>query len=132
MCRLGRIEHARGLSLWNPVALLGSELALVLPPLLLAFGWVAVRGVRALLRRQLDEAELVRTAWDARGTTAVPLEIEEARFRDIGDPLLAHIRGITEDPETVAVTIMPELVSVNTNAASTMIGWKGAGHVLAR
>ena len=27
---------------------------------------------------------------------------------------------------------MPELVSVkNTNAASTMIGWKGAGHVLA-
>jgi choline dehydrogenase len=29
-------------------------------------------------------------------------------------------------------SIMPELVSVNTNAASTMIGWKGAGHVLAR
>jgi choline dehydrogenase len=28
-------------------------------------------------------------------------------------------------------SIMPELVSVHTNAASTMIGWKGAGHVLA-
>ena len=54
----GRVEHARGLSLWNPVALLGSELALVLPPLLLAFGWVAVQGVRALRRRQLGEEEL--------------------------------------------------------------------------
>jgi len=52
------VEHARGLSLWNPVALLGSELALVLPPLLLAFGWVAVQGVRALRRRQLGEEEL--------------------------------------------------------------------------
>jgi 4-amino-4-deoxy-L-arabinose transferase-like glycosyltransferase len=61
----GRIEHARGLSLWNPAALLGSELVLVLPPLLLAFGWVAVRGVGALLRRRLDEAELFLLVFSA-------------------------------------------------------------------
>ena len=40
----------------------------------------------------------------------VPLEIEEAPFRDIRDPLLRHLRRITSDPDTVAVVIMPELV----------------------
>jgi hypothetical protein len=40
----------------------------------------------------------------------VPLEIEEASFRDIGDPLLRHVREITADPEAVAVVIMPELI----------------------
>ena len=40
----------------------------------------------------------------------VPLEIEEAPFRDIGDPLLAHVREITADPDSVAVVVMPELV----------------------
>jgi hypothetical protein len=40
----------------------------------------------------------------------LPLEIEEASVRDIGDPLLRHVREITADPEAVAVVIMPELI----------------------
>ena len=56
-----------------------------------------------------EEADFVRSAWTGRNTP-VPLEIEEASFRDIGDPLLAYVRRITADPETVAVMIMPELV----------------------
>ena len=39
-----------------------------------------------------------------------PLEIEEAPFRDLGDPLLRHLRRITADPDTVAVVVMPELI----------------------
>ena len=30
----------------------------------------------------------------------VPLEVEEAHFRDLGDPLLAYLRRITADPDT--------------------------------
>ena len=40
----------------------------------------------------------------------LPLEIVEAPFRDIGDPLLRYIREITADPEVAASVIMPELV----------------------
>jgi hypothetical protein len=40
----------------------------------------------------------------------IPLEIEEAPFRDIGDPLLRALRAITSDAGAVAVVIMPELI----------------------
>jgi amino acid transporter len=56
-----------------------------------------------------EEAERLRQDWATIGLTA-PLEVEEAPFRDIGEPLLRHLRGITEDPEAVAVVIMPELI----------------------
>jgi hypothetical protein len=56
-----------------------------------------------------DEAARLRAAWRER-ELPVPLEIEEAPFRDIGDPLLAHVREITADPGSVAVVVMPELV----------------------
>jgi amino acid transporter len=56
-----------------------------------------------------DEAARMEREWEER-RLPIPLEIEEAPFRDIADPLLRHLRGITRDPEAVAVTIMPELV----------------------
>ena len=56
-----------------------------------------------------EEAVRMRDEWAAL-ETAVPLEIEEARFRDIGDPLLSHVRRITADPDAAAAVIMPELV----------------------
>jgi amino acid transporter len=56
-----------------------------------------------------EESERMRAEWFATGIR-VPLEIEEAPFRDIGDPLLASLREITVDPEAVAVVIMPELI----------------------
>src|SRR5205814_1899931 len=55
------------------------------------------------------EAERVRREWLERAMP-LPLEVEEAEFRDLGDPLLDYLRGITADPDTVAVVIMPELI----------------------
>jgi amino acid transporter len=56
-----------------------------------------------------EEAKRVEREWNER-RMQIPLEIEEAPFRDVGDPLLRHLRRITADPDAVAVVLMPELV----------------------
>jgi len=56
-----------------------------------------------------EEVERIRNEWVLR-PMPIPLDIEEAGFRDLGDPLLRYLRGITADPDTVAVVVMPELV----------------------
>jgi amino acid transporter len=53
-----------------------------------------------------NEAAEIRRNWrDAR----VPLEVLEAPYRDIGDPLLAYLRNLTESGNDVVV-VLPELV----------------------
>jgi amino acid transporter len=56
-----------------------------------------------------DEAARLRREWSARGIPA-ELEIDEAPFRDIGEPLLRYLREITADPDAAAVVVMPELI----------------------
>ena len=56
-----------------------------------------------------EDAERLRREWSERGMR-IPLEIEEAEYRDIGDPLLRSLRSITADPDAIAVVIMPELI----------------------
>jgi hypothetical protein len=56
-----------------------------------------------------DEVERLQDDWVAK-QMPIPLEIEQAPFRDIGDPLTAHLRKLTADPEAIAVVVMPELV----------------------
>jgi amino acid transporter len=56
-----------------------------------------------------DEVERIRNEWLVR-PMPIPLDVEEAEFRDLGDPLLRHLRQITADPDTVAVVVMPELI----------------------
>jgi amino acid transporter len=56
-----------------------------------------------------EEAQRLRDDW-AGNALSIPLEVEEAPFRDIGEPLLRYLRGITEDPDAAAVVIMPELI----------------------
>jgi len=56
-----------------------------------------------------DEAAQVRREWQSFGSQ-IPLEIEQAPFRDLGDPLLRYLRDFTADEETIVVVIMPELV----------------------
>jgi hypothetical protein len=56
-----------------------------------------------------DEAEEIRRDW-RQFPTGIPLEVVDAPFRDIGNPLLSYLRGITADPEAVAVVVMPEVV----------------------
>jgi hypothetical protein len=40
----------------------------------------------------------------------LPLEVVRAPYRDLGKPLLTHLRRITADPEAVVAVVMPELV----------------------
>ena len=59
----GRVEHARGLSPWNLLGLVGSQLVLALPPLLWAWGRVAARAVPRILRREAPAEELFLAAF---------------------------------------------------------------------
>ena len=56
-----------------------------------------------------DEARRVEREWD-REALGVPLEIVEAPFRDLGDPLRGYLRGLTADPDVAVSVVMPELV----------------------
>ncbi len=55
-----------------------------------------------------DEARDIQRDWE-RYDVRLPLDIVEAPFRDLGDPLLAYLRDLTEDG-SIAVVVMPELV----------------------
>ncbi|MHB8641528.1 MAG: APC family permease [Gaiellaceae bacterium] len=57
---------------------------------------------------EVASAEL-RREWD-RLAIPSPLETVAAPYRDIGEPLLAHLRSFTADQETIAVVVMPELI----------------------
>jgi len=55
-----------------------------------------------------EDADRMRREWS--GGASIPLEVSEARYRDLGDPLLGYLRGLTAEPGTVVSVIMPELV----------------------
>jgi hypothetical protein len=55
------------------------------------------------------EAQRLQFEWAALGTD-LPLETDEAPYRDIGDPLLGYVRGLTADPDVVVSVILPEIV----------------------
>ena len=56
-----------------------------------------------------EEAKRVEHDWH-REALGLPLEILEAPFRDLGDPLRAYLRELTADPDTAVSVVMPELV----------------------
>jgi hypothetical protein len=41
--------------------------------------------------------------------------VVDAPYRDVGGGLLTYLRRITDDPEAVAVVVMPELVARGTD-----------------
>jgi amino acid transporter len=55
-----------------------------------------------------NEAAEIRRKWRAEDAR-VPLEVLEAPYRDIGDPLLAYLRNLTESGNDVVV-VLPEIV----------------------
>ncbi len=55
------------------------------------------------------EAQRMQFEWAALGTD-LPLEIDEAHYRDVGDPLLRYVRELTADPDVVVAVIIPEIV----------------------
>jgi amino acid transporter len=56
-----------------------------------------------------EDAARIEREWE-QFSMPVPLELVETSYRDIGKPLLRHLRRITADPEAVAVVVMPELI----------------------
>jgi hypothetical protein len=56
-----------------------------------------------------DAAAKVRAGWNSAGIQ-LPLDLHEASYRDIGAPLLAYLRSLTADPDTVVNVVMPEVV----------------------
>jgi amino acid transporter len=59
----------------------------------------------------LDEAEarVLERDWRRFGPT-MPLDLSDAPYRDVGTPLLAYLRTLTADPDTVVNVVMPEMV----------------------
>ena len=56
-----------------------------------------------------EDVPRFRREWE-RFPVPLPLKVVDAPYRDLGKPLLTHLRRITADPEAVAVVIMPELI----------------------
>jgi amino acid transporter len=58
-----------------------------------------------------DAAEAAEFAVEwGRSSLDVPLDLSDAPYRDVGTPLLAYLRTMTEEPGTVVNVVMPELV----------------------
>ena len=55
------------------------------------------------------EAAQFRREWRRYGG-AMPLDLSDAPYRDIGEPLLAYLRTLTADGETVVNVVMPEII----------------------
>ena len=60
------------------------------------------------------DARRIERDWQ-RFPTGLPLDVVEAPYRDIGGGLLTYLRRITDDPDAVAVVVMPELVARGTD-----------------
>ena len=56
-----------------------------------------------------DEAKRIRTDWE-REAIDLPLDIAEAPYRDLGDPLQRYLRQLTAEPDVVVSVVMPELI----------------------
>ena len=78
-----------------------------------AVNWVQSLGIsdtRAVnFAFDADDAAEIRREWRAEGPR-VPLEVDEAPYRDIGDPLLRYLRELTGPGEQEVLAVMPELV----------------------
>ena len=56
-----------------------------------------------------EQAETIRREWLAH-EPHIPLDVDEAPYRDIGTPLLSYLHDLTGDGHTEAIVVMPELV----------------------
>jgi hypothetical protein len=79
-----------------------------------------IRDTRAVsFASDPGEAQRITNEWSALGTD-LPLDVDEAPYRDIGDPLLHYVRELTaSDPDVVVSVIIPEIV---------VGGWRRALH----
>ena len=55
-----------------------------------------------------EKGRTIRDEWGQEGPR-IPLEVEEAPYRDLGQPLLQYLRRLTADEDTAVLVLMPEL-----------------------
>jgi amino acid transporter len=55
-----------------------------------------------------EESRELREEW-ARQGPRIPLEVDEAPYRDLGQPLLRYLRNLTAEEGTAVLVLMPEL-----------------------
>jgi hypothetical protein len=72
-----------------------------------ALGLDDTRGV--FFAFDADEARTMKREWE-REDLGVALDVVEAPYRDIGDPLRRYLRGLTADEDTAVSVVMPELI----------------------
>jgi hypothetical protein len=56
-----------------------------------------------------EDASSLRREWSRFGPR-LPLEVDEAPYRDLRQPLLRHLRALTDDGDTTVLVLMPEIV----------------------
>lgn len=56
-----------------------------------------------------EDARAIRADWVTRGPR-LPLDVDDAPYRDFGPPLLGYLRELTADEDTAVLVILPELV----------------------
>lgn len=56
------------------------------------------------------EAHEIRDDWAKQGAR-IPLEVDDAPYRDLGKPLRRYLRDLTADGDTTVLLLMPELVT---------------------
>ena len=66
---------------------------------------------RRALRLQLRRRAATSAATGRITARAIPLEVDEAPYRDLGKPLLRYLRELTEEGDTTVLVLMPELVT---------------------
>jgi amino acid transporter len=78
-----------------------------------AVNWVGTLGIadaRAVsFASDDDEAAELRREWSASGPR-IPLDVDAAPYRDLGEPVLAYLRSLTEDGGREVIAVLPELV----------------------
>jgi len=57
-----------------------------------------------------QDARAIRFNWSSHGPR-IPLEVDEAPYRDIGGPLLQYLHELTVDEETAVLVLLPEVVT---------------------
>jgi hypothetical protein len=57
-----------------------------------------------------EDGAQIRGEWRSQGPR-IPLEVDDAPYRDIGRPLLRYLRRLTEDEDVGVVVVMPEVVT---------------------
>jgi amino acid transporter len=56
-----------------------------------------------------EDGRALRADWAVNGPR-LPLDVDDAPYRDLGPPLLGYLRELTADEDTAVLVIMPELV----------------------